>query len=168
MINIFPDNPQLGEVARLDTCVTVVDSAEFYSNLGSMDTYEQGDTDGTIAELMVEQVECADVVVLNKGDLVSEEQQSDIVDKVALLNPKAKVVKCVQSRINVMDIVNTRLYKTDKFEKDFWVPASKARVRDLVAAAEEELPDCCEQAATGEGEQCCNKEKTRDSGLSQV
>ena len=33
------DKPQLGEIARLDTCVTVVDSAEFYNNLGSMKTY---------------------------------------------------------------------------------------------------------------------------------
>ena len=64
-----PDNPQLGEVARLDTCVTVVDSAEFYSNLGSMKTYEQGDTVGTIAELMMEQVEFSNVVVLNKVHL---------------------------------------------------------------------------------------------------
>ena len=63
------DNPQLGEVARLDTCVTVVDSAEFYSNLGSMKTYEQGDTVGTIAELMMEQVEFSNVVVLNKVHL---------------------------------------------------------------------------------------------------
>ena len=46
--------PQLGEVARLDTCVTVVDSAEFYNNLESMNTYEQGETVGTIAELMME------------------------------------------------------------------------------------------------------------------
>ena len=67
-----PDNPQLGEVARLDTCVTVVDSAEFYSNLGSMKTYEQGDTVGTIAELMMEQVKFSNVVVLNKGDLVNK------------------------------------------------------------------------------------------------
>ena len=69
-----PDNPQLGEVARLDTCVTVVDSAEFYSNLGSMKTYEQGDTVGTIAELMMEQVEFSNVVVLNKvfsGNMIS-------------------------------------------------------------------------------------------------
>ena len=50
------DKPQLGEVARLDTCITVVDSAEFYSNLASMKTYEQGETVGTIAELMMEQV----------------------------------------------------------------------------------------------------------------
>merc|ERR1712218_61039 len=104
-----PDNPQLGEVARLDTCVTVVDSAEFHGNLGSMDTYEQGDTQGTVAELMMEQVECADVVVLNKGDLVSEEQQSDIMDKVQLLNPRARIVQSVHSMVNVSDILNTGL-----------------------------------------------------------
>ena len=50
------EKPQLGEVARLDTCITVVDSAEFYNNLASMKTYEQGETVGTIAELMMEQV----------------------------------------------------------------------------------------------------------------
>ena len=43
--------------------------AEFYSNLGSMKTYEQGDTVGTIAELMMEQVEFSNVVVLNKVHL---------------------------------------------------------------------------------------------------
>ena len=48
--------PQLGEVARLDTCITVVDSAEFYNNLESMKTYENGESIGTIAELMMEQV----------------------------------------------------------------------------------------------------------------
>ena len=33
-----PEGPQLGEVARLDTCVTVIDQADFYTNLGSMMT----------------------------------------------------------------------------------------------------------------------------------
>ena len=50
------DKPQLGEVARQDTCITVVDSAELYNNLASMKTYEQGETLGTIAELMMEQL----------------------------------------------------------------------------------------------------------------
>ena len=48
------DKPQLA--GWLDTCITVVDSAEFYNNLASMKTYEQGETSGTIAELMMEQV----------------------------------------------------------------------------------------------------------------
>ena len=42
--------------ARLDTCVTVIDAAEFYTNLDSMKEVEQGETTGTIAELLMEQV----------------------------------------------------------------------------------------------------------------
>merc|ERR1711872_865588 len=59
--------PQLGEVARLDTCVTLIDSADFYNNLGSMKAYDQCEVVGTIAELMMDQVEFANVVILNKG-----------------------------------------------------------------------------------------------------
>ena len=61
--------PVLLQVARLDTCVTVVDSAEFHSNLDSMKTYEQGETIGTIAELMMEQVllETIKVTILAAG-----------------------------------------------------------------------------------------------------
>ena len=68
-------------------------------------------TSGTIAELMMEQVEFSNVVILNKQDLVTEDQQADIVDKISLLNPKAKILKSCQSKINVMEILNTNLFK---------------------------------------------------------
>merc|ERR1711990_478161 len=106
--------PQLGEVARLDTCVTLIDSADFYNNLGSMQLYDQCEMIGTIAELMMDQVEFANVIILNKGDLVNEDQQKDLLEKVELLNPRAKIVKSVQSKINVTDILNTRLYKEEE------------------------------------------------------
>ena len=165
-----PDNPQLGEVARLDTCVTVVDSAEFHSNLGSMDTYEQGDTQGTVAELMMEQVECADVVVLNKGDLVSEGQQRDVLDKVRLLNPRARVVQSVHSRVNVSDILNTGLYDTNKKQgESFWLTATRvaAEVKEKFDA---DLQDCCQETLSSEGRKCCRSsgDQVLDSGLSQV
>ena len=159
--------PQLGEVARLDTCVTVVDSAEFYNNLGSMKTYEQGDTMGTIAELLMEQVEFSNVVVLNKGDLVSEEQQADIIEKITLLNPDAKIVKSIQSRVNVMEILNTRLYKPVKGKEEFWIKATQEAEK-----IESVMLECCEQSVVKDGKKCCKSENKDgnfvDTGLSQV
>ena len=68
-------------------------------------------TSGTIAELMMEQVEFSNVVILNKQDLVTEDQQANIVDRISLLNPKAKILKSCQSKINVTEILNTNLFK---------------------------------------------------------
>ena len=67
---------------------------------------------------MTEQVEFSNVVVLNKQDLVTKEQQQEILDRINLLNPKAKVLKSQQSKIDVMDILNTRLFKDDEIYDD--------------------------------------------------
>ena len=163
--------PQLGEVARLDTCITVVDSAEFYNNLGSMKTYMQGETIGTIAELMMEQVEFSNVVVVNKGDLVNEEQQHDILEKIALLNPSAKVVRSVQSKVNPLEILNTKLFNAEKNKNEFWVAAARAKL-EVVEKAEVEALECCVESLAKEGKKCCKSKskdgKLVDSGLSQV
>ena len=133
--------PQLGEVARLDTCVTLIDSADFHNNLGSMKTYDECDVVGTIAELMMDQVEFANVILLNKTDLVDEKQQTDIMEKITLLNPKAKILKSVHSRINVMDILNTELY-TDK--EEFWVTSTKHEENAAEAQANgKRVPEAC-------------------------
>merc|ERR1712073_74058 len=131
--------PQLGEVARLDTCVTMIDSADFYNNLGSMKTYDQCEMVGTITELMMDQVEFANVIILNKGDLVDEKQQADIYEKVSMLNEKAKIVKTVQSKVNVMEILNTRAYR-DKDE--FWVSSTHVEA-NIEARAGKDAPDAC-------------------------
>jgi len=134
-----PEGPQLGEVARLDTCVTMIDSADFYNNLGSMKTYDQCEMVGTITELMMDQVEFANVIILNKGDLVDEKQQADIYEKVSMLNEKAKIVKTVQSKVNVMEILNTRAYR-DKDE--FWVSSTHVDA-NIEARAGKDAPDAC-------------------------
>eukprot|EP00111_Clytia_hemisphaerica_P016096 TCONS_00047638-protein len=113
-----PEGPELGEVARLDTCVTVIDAAEFYNNLESMKMYEEGEMTGTISELLMEQVEYSNVVILNKQDLVSQQQQGDILDRISLLNPKAKVLTSFQSKIDVREILNTNLYNKADMDED--------------------------------------------------
>merc|ERR1719483_654712 len=122
------EGPQLSEVARLDTCVTVVDAADFYNNLDSMKLYEEGEIQGTIAELMTEQVEFSNVVIMNKQDMVSEEQQLDILDRIHLLNPKAKVLKSKQSKVDVKEILNTHLYSSvlDMEENSIMISATRA------------------------------------------
>lgn len=164
-----PEKPQLGEVARLDTCITVVDSAEFYNNLASMKTYEQGDTMGTIAELLMEQVEFSNVVVLNKGDLVNEEQQDDIIDKIMLINSKAKIIKSVQSKIDVRDILNTRLYESNRSEDEVLIDAMKNAALEK-ERIEAEMLECCEKSVSSTGKKCCKSKKSNliDTGLSQV
>ena len=136
--------PQLGEVARLDTCVTLIDSADFYNNLASMKTYDNCDIVGTIAELMMDQVEFANVILCNKTDLVNEGQQNDIMEKLKLLNPKAKIVKSINSKIDVMEILNTSLYK-DK--EEFWVTSTKNETNGKEYTTNEDtgksVPEAC-------------------------
>ena len=163
------DKPQLGEIARLDTCVTVVDAGEFHSNLCSMKAYEQGDTialHSTIAELMMEQVEFSNVVVINKIDLINEEEEKDISDKIAVINPESKILKSMQSRINVMDILDTRLYQK---KEGFLLTTSKKEMinREKI----DEMKDCCEESLINIGKKCCKKkmnENTVQTGLSKV
>ena len=163
------DKPQLGEVARLDICITVVDSAEFYNNLDSMKTYENGESIGTIAELMMEQVEFSNVVIVNKIDLVSEDQKSDIIEKIGVLNPAAKVIESLQSKVNAAEILNTCLYRAAAVKEQFWMRATKVAAEKNVEA---KMLDCCETSMAKDGKKCCKSSskdgKFLDSGLSQV
>ena len=155
---VHKDGPQLGEVARLDTCVTVIDAAEFYKNLESMDEISENNQGGSIAELMMEQVEFSNVVVLNKTDLVTEAQQQDILERISILNPKVEVLKSLQCQINVMEILNTHLYsREDMRGNSVFVSASKVKSADKTES--EELGSCCEISIEKDGEKCCNRQE---------
>ena len=132
-----------------------------------MNTFEQGENVGTIAELMVEQVEFSNVVVLNKIDLVNPDQIEDIMDKVKLIKPDARIIKSMQSKVDVMQILNTGLYKPIENKDGFWIETSKVAAEEKFEA---EYLECCEKAISIEGKKCCksNNGKFIESDLSQV
>lgn len=163
--------PQLGEVARLDTCVTVIDAADFHRNLLSMDMYEEGETKGTISELLMEQVEFSNVVVLNKMDLVDDQQQADVREKVAALNPKAQVLTSTFSKVDVMQLLDTKLYDQSAMEENsVMIAATKVDSEQFKA---NNLPSCCIESEESGKSRCCAEEQARngqliDSGKSEV
>ena len=119
--------------------------------------------------MFILQVEFSNVVVVNKGDLVNEEQKADIMGKISLLNPKAKIVESIQSRVKVTDILNTRMFNAEDNKNEFWMAATKAAAEEKI---EKEVLECCETTMAKEGKKCCKSKskdgKLVDSGLSQV
>jgi len=111
---------------------------------------------------MTEQVEFSNVVVLNKKDLVSEDQLMEIMDRIELLNPKAKVVKCGQSKINVMEVLNTRLFdRADMEENSVMIAATKVDAPKEVVT----IPECCTTSLTNGAKRCCKSKKAENGQL---
>ncbi|KAI1136307.1 putative cobalamin synthesis protein [Hypoxylon sp. FL0543] len=110
----------LSKVARLDTCVTLVDAVNFMQDFATADFLVDRQTDvpqeddRNISELQTEQIEFADVVVVNKIDMVAKEEVDRIKGVVKKLNPNARVVSTVRSRLDLTEILNTRLFSYEK------------------------------------------------------
>ncbi len=103
----------LADVARLDTLVTVVDAAEFLTDYTSMDDlHGRGlgagpDDPRAIVDLLIDQVEMADVIVVNKTDLVEPDRLGVVEGVLRHLNPGARQVRAVHGRMAVRDVLET-------------------------------------------------------------
>lgn len=111
----------LEKVAQLDTCVTVIDGKNFYHNLETTEflvdrfgSTGQNEEERTICDLMVDQIEFADVIIVNKMDLVSKKQKKKIFKTIKSLNPVSKVIRTNYSRVDVNDVVGTGLFDFEK------------------------------------------------------
>ncbi len=91
----------LGDFARLSALVTVVDARSFLDGRGrSRRRAEEGETGKKpVFELMVEQAECADVLVLNKCDLASAAELTEAEALLRGLNPRAELLRAEQGQV---------------------------------------------------------------------
>lgn len=149
------DEVALSDVAKLDTLVTVVDSAQFFQNIGLT---EETESSIQTPKLLMDQVEYSNVVLLNKTDLVNEDQLNQVHEHVKALNGKAKVISCKESAVDVMEVVNTGLFKAEDFN-----------LENFSKMFEGDKPKSCCKTAIAKGESpCCLRARTIDSGLSKV
>jgi len=107
------DGVALSEMAELDTMVTVVDAANFIQDLRiGKDLHSVGqaadeDDPRTVADLLTEQVEFDNVILLNKTDLVDEEQLGEIEAFIEQLNPHALKLRSSFGKIEPQQIMGT-------------------------------------------------------------
>ncbi len=115
----FDNGFSLGDVARLDTLVTVVDATTFLRELARGEELAArdlgaSDTDvRSIADLIVDQVEFADVLLLNKTDLVSEKACARVAAVLRRLNPSARIVHTEHGRVELSEVLDTGLFNPD-------------------------------------------------------
>jgi G3E family GTPase len=123
-----PAGEALRDVARLDACVTVVDAAAFFDDLAAVESLaaraaaraasgtvpdsEQlaPEDDRGVAELLLDQVEFADVIVLNKASSLSKQAADDVAAALQRLNPGARLLRADFGRIDPGEVINTRRF----------------------------------------------------------
>ena len=110
----------LSKLARLDTMVSLVDAANF------MDAYREAqglneigaglgpEDERTVADLLIEQVEFADVLVVTKTDLVQEAQLVELEGVLGSLNPRARIVRAAHGDVPLDAILDTGLFDFDQ------------------------------------------------------
>ena len=106
----------LSQFAKLDTMVTVVDGFNFYRDY--MEAVELKDRqmelgpedERTITDLLISQIEFADVLIMNKMDLVNENERSRLMGILRKLNPNAKIIEAKKSVVDVKEILNTNKF----------------------------------------------------------
>jgi len=114
---------KLSDITRLDTMVTVVDAVNFLKDFGSADTVltrkmtDDEEDQRSIVNLLTDQIEFANVILLNKTDLVSSEELKTLEGIIIKLNPEARIIKTSFSRISAREILNTGLFDYEKAEQ---------------------------------------------------
>lgn len=113
----------LSDVASLDTMVTVVDGFNFLKDYGSRDSLQGrgeslGEEDGrTVVDLLVEQIEFCDVLVLNKTDLIDEDERRRLRAILMTLNPRARIVESAFGAVPLSSVLSTGLFDFDEAAK---------------------------------------------------
>jgi len=110
----------LSDIARLDTMVTVVDAVNFTKDYEEAKyLQETGESLGeederSVADLLVDQVEFADVILISKTDLVDETHVANLTAILKSLNTSAKIIPIDKGNVNIAQVLGTQLFNFEK------------------------------------------------------
>ena len=117
------EDVSLSDIADLDTMVTVVDGVNFLKDYEEakflQDTGESlgEDDERSVADLLVEQVEFADVILMSKVDLVTAEEVERLKAILGTLNPDAKLLPIAHGEVDLGSVLNTGLFDFERAQQ---------------------------------------------------
>jgi len=103
--------------------VTVVDSFNFVRDFGSADSLidrqqsRDDEDDRCVVDLLVDQIEFADVIILNKTDLVTREQLDLVTGIIKGLNPQAKLLEGQFGKVPLTEVLNTKRFSMEQAQE---------------------------------------------------
>ncbi|MBU7318121.1 GTP-binding protein [Paenibacillus oleatilyticus] len=106
----------LSRWCRLDCMVTVVDAYRFWHDYSSGESLLErqqavgADDTRDVVDLLISQIEFCDVLILNKCDLVEEEELNELEGVLKKLQPRAKLLRTERGEVNPEEILNTGLF----------------------------------------------------------
>jgi|TARA_Y100001968_G_scaffold295294_1_gene302548 G3E family GTPase len=110
------DGVTLADVAQLDTMVTVVDAVNFSNDFEEAKYLQEAgeslgeDDERSVADLLIDQVEFADVILISKTDLVDEAAITRLKAILTTLNTRARIIPISQGNIDVKEVLGTGLF----------------------------------------------------------
>ncbi len=113
----------LGDIATLDTMVTVVDAVNFLNDYEQandlQDTGESlgEDDERSVADLLVDQVEFADVILISKTDLITNDELNKLTAILNTLNTQANIIPISNGHININQVLNTGLFNFERAQQ---------------------------------------------------
>jgi len=118
----------LGEVAAIDTMITVVDAPNFlkdYSTTEQLTDRGQAvdeEDERTIVDLLSDQIDFADVILVNKTDLVTAKELHQVHGMIRALNSKAVIHDTVNSKVPIDEVLGTGRYDPERASQhDGWL-----------------------------------------------
>ena len=114
------DGVSLSDVANLDTMITVVDAVNFMKDYEEAKYLKEtgeslGDDDErSVADLLIDQVEFADIILISKTDLADLDEIERLKAVIKTLNTKAKIIPIAHGNIDINEVLNTGLFDFEK------------------------------------------------------
>ncbi len=114
------EGQSLSSLAHLDTMVSVVDASSFLDHYLSMADLKQlelevdENDERTLVDLLVDQVEFADVLILNKCDLLDQVELNQLEAILRKLNPSARLLRTEFGRVELKEVLGTGLFDLEK------------------------------------------------------